>query len=605
MKRVAFCLLLLAAAPVLGKSYRYPSVRTQVWLERNGDARIIQERTYRFEGSFSWAFVDLRKRGSEGIRLNGISELQPTGGWLRLQPLEVNDGPSSLYVKWGYLASDEERTFMLDYTVLGAVKRYQDVAEFYWKVIEDEHEPMDETELEVVLPGASPGLFKVYVHSRAAPGTLDFAPRMDRVNVRQSGIPRNAFVEARVLARSELFPKAPTIARDAYGRILREEQGNYIRSAVKTYLAIPLGIILILAVPVLLLILLYLKHGREPALDYSAVYEHEPPRKAPPFVVPAITAQQPQTGTQHALAFRGMFATLLDLARKGLVRVEQEKKGLSTHYRFRRIGTPGEPAPDDFSNEVAGFMFDRVAGGRDSFTDDDFKAWGRDHAGEVRALLSGHYENAKAWWERELGGELLDPIATKAWRISNAGSLLSVVAGVLVTGYGLGQFFGGQGPLQWVLPAVLGVLVYIALAAFARGVLRWSPAAHLEHRRWMTFRKFLVEFSAIEEAPVGLLAIWEQYYVYAAALGVAKDFLKNVGRLALRQGTELATPSWFAGAAFASHGAGSFQEGMAGLVSFGDNFSSMAASFSPKSSSGGGFSGGGGGGGGGGSSGAG
>jgi uncharacterized membrane protein len=155
------------------------------------------------------------------------------------------------------------------------------------------------------------------------------------------------------------------------------------------------------------------------------------------------------------------------------------------------------------------------------------------------------------------------------------------------------------------LTVVVAALAFIVFAGFGRVILRWDPAAYLEHKRWKNFRKFLRDFSAIEQAPVSLLGIWEQYYVYAVVLGVAEEFLKNVGRLAEARGAGLALPVWYVAAAGA-HGpsVASFTESMSGFQSFAGNVNSMMQSFSTASSSGGGFSGGGGGGGGGGSSGA-
>jgi uncharacterized membrane protein len=153
-----------------------------------------------------------------------------------------------------------------------------------------------------------------------------------------------------------------------------------------------------------------------------------------------------------------------------------------------------------------------------------------------------------------------------------------------------------------VFAAVLCGAVYFLTG---RIIFRWDPTAYMEHRRWRSFRKFLKDFSAIEQAPVTLLAIWEEYYVYAVALGVASEFLKHITRLAEQRGTGLVLPVWYVGASGVPGGSlASLSEGLGGFASFASNMSSMMSSFSTASSSGGGFSGGGGGGGGGGSSGA-
>jgi hypothetical protein len=56
-------------------------------------------------------------------------------GWQDIAPQELTSSDRSLYLRWGYSAENEQRSFLIDYTIDGVVKRYEDVAEFYWKVI--------------------------------------------------------------------------------------------------------------------------------------------------------------------------------------------------------------------------------------------------------------------------------------------------------------------------------------------------------------------------------------------------------------------------------------------------------------------------------------
>jgi len=206
MRKILLGLLLVLPFIVFGKSYYYPEISTEIHFTPEGNAQIIQERTYAFDGSFSWAFVDLKKQGASDIAFNQLSEKTPDG-WQKIEPLEVTDNPKSLYLRWEYSAQDETKTFRLDYTVIGAVKRFQDVAEFYWKVIEDEHEPITTVYIDLNLPEPSPGLFKVYIHSRAAPGTLTFNEIKDQAKIEQNSISRDAFVEVRMLTSPEIFNK--------------------------------------------------------------------------------------------------------------------------------------------------------------------------------------------------------------------------------------------------------------------------------------------------------------------------------------------------------------------------------------------------------------
>jgi uncharacterized membrane protein len=599
--RLLICLLLLPLAAA-AKSYYYPEISTDVRLEPDGSARIVQERTYAFDGRFSWADLDLKKQGAADIRLNRLA-MATAGGWQDLSP-EVVNTERSLYLRWGYSAEDERRTFLVDYTVAGAVRRYADVAELYWKVIEDEHERIGRVAVRVILPGPSPDLFKVYVHAAARPGTLGFARTFDTAYIREAGIPKNAFVEVRVLSSPELYAQTPPLAQKEYARMLAEEKQNFLAATFRSHYFIPLGLLLIL-LPVVLLIVFYRRYGREPKLDYEAIYEHEPPRKAPPFVVPFILHQKPSKSGMTQELFRSLMATLLGLARQGIVSVHEVKEGHKTRYEFRLDKPERTATLAEFDKMAVEYLFGMFGGGGNVLTEEMIKSYGKTRPSSVRDMVSSLYAAGTGWWPARLGVEFTEAASRRAY-----GTFCGLAALCFVPGAWL--LLGGVAAIEPEsasarIPLTVAAAIVCGLVYFLTGrvIFRWDPVAYLEHRRWKNFRKFLHDFSAIEQAPVNLLAIWEEYYVYAVALGVASEFLKHVTRLAEQRGAGLVLPVWYIGAAGASTGSlASLSEGLGGFAAFASNMSSMMSSFSTASASGGGFSGGGGGGGGGGSSGA-
>ncbi len=598
--RLFVLLPLLAAA----KSYYYPEISTDVILQPDGSARIIQERTYDFDGRFSWADLDLKKQGAADIHFNRLA-IATDAGWRDLQPQELTNGERSLYLRWGYSAEDEQRTFLIDYTVQGAVRRYEDVAEFYWKVIEDEHERIGRIGVRVVLPAPSPSLFKVYVHSAARPGTLSFPGTFDTAYIQQSGIPKNAFVEVRALSSPELFPQTPPVAQKRYARILAEEKRNFLSASLKTYFFLPLGLLLLIPLPVILLIVFYRKHGREPELTYEAIYEHEPPRKAPPAVVPLILHQKPDKSSLIQPLFAGMMATLLDLGRRGAVVVQETKEGRRSRYSFRLAKPELVGKASEFASKVTEFFFGQVASGRAEFDESDVKKYGQSRPSVVKGFVGDVFDTGMAWWRKTLEVDFVERASSRAYGTFLLIVLACTAAGAFSFVNGLSAIVFFQPPVRVIVTVVIAGLVFVLFSLLGRTILRWTEIAYLEHRRWQNFRKFLKDFSAIEQAPVNLLAIWEEYYVYAVALGVASEFLKHVTKLAEQRGTSLALPVWYIGATGAHGGSlASLGQGLAGFDAFASNMSSMMSSFSTASASGGGFSGGGGGGGGGGSSGA-
>jgi uncharacterized membrane protein len=64
-----------------------------------------------------------------------------------------------------------------------------------------------------------------------------------------------------------------------------------------------------------------------------------------------------------------------------------------------------------------------------------------------------------------------------------------------------------------------------------RGAGRFTPEGRLYTMQWENFRRYLTDFSALKEHPPESIKLWDRYMVYAVALGVAQEVIKNMSRL--------------------------------------------------------------------------
>jgi uncharacterized membrane protein len=149
--------------------------------------------------------------------------------------------------------------------------------------------------------------------------------------------------------------------------------------------------------------------------------------------------------------------------------------------------------------------------------------------------------------------------------------------------------------------------VFVALLCCSPLLRKRTQKGARKHAEVAGLKAFLRDFSLVDDVPVGHLALYERYLVYAVALGVAD---RLIAALRIRF-PELADPSsgfvpWYVYGVAAGRGGGGLDKlaGIGSMSGFASDFSrATSAAFSPPSSSsggGGGFSGGGGGGGGGG-----
>jgi uncharacterized membrane protein len=606
--------VLLCPSTVAAKSYDHPLVEQTFRLLPDGGAEVEDVRTYRFDGSFSWADLHLKTGGGQygqyGVTYEGVWDAD-SGEEL---PYETSRDGDEEVITWHFNAADTTRRFRLKYRIDGAVQRYDDAAQFYWKAIEDEHAPIDQLRVTVVPPQPSSQLFKVFVHSQAAPGALAIADDFSQATVTQSGIPATSFVELRTLLDPALFPATALSADEHYAGLLADEQRQAAGTLAEGWmLALRWGFFgLLLVALVVGYLWAYWRYGREPELDYQGIYEREPPRPLPPAVLPAILTQG---GVENKQLSRGFVATLLEGGRLGYLTFEERMTdgllgtGLFKHpvmvLRLTQKGTDyftGRPVErgrqerslEPFEKEALEVVF-YEAGTGPEVTSEQIAAWAKGmEGGKSRFLrfIEQWGPSLRGWFEEQY-------FSLDDTRSERAKGWFCGVAVVAALAFG----FLAPGFLRWVGPVVSIGLLVLAIKALSRR----TPEAALEVRRWDGLRRFMTDFSAMKEAGPQFLVLWEHYLVYAAALGVAEKLLENVQLAATELQQPLYAPGWYHSAG-ADSGVG-FVGGapVAGMASFAsslDNFANLSSALSTSSSEGGGFSGGGGGGGGGGSSGA-
>jgi Predicted membrane protein (DUF2207). len=140
-------LFLLSFHQTSAKDYSIPEVDIEVNLQKDGSAWIKESRTYKFDGSFSWAdeWINLKVKysGCKNYKISNFSLEDEKGYYLKSSlttppKLLHNRGKDKFYIKWFYSAFDESKNFTMRYKVQNAITNHPDTAEFYWQLIGNE-----------------------------------------------------------------------------------------------------------------------------------------------------------------------------------------------------------------------------------------------------------------------------------------------------------------------------------------------------------------------------------------------------------------------------------------------------------------------------------
>ena len=563
--------LAASALPALAKSFRIEQVQTTAVVAPDGSMEVTEQVTYDFDGTFN----HLTRSFTSGT----------------ITGLEASEGERTLAVEsagppqwqWAIPDTSGRHTYTLTYTVPSAVRVGSDVAELNWQFIgADTAVPIGHVDIAITVPGDGTGV-RAWAHG---PLNGEVTVTANQVGLVVDSLPANTFVEAHVVDPSSNFTVAPSPTALLPGILASEqrdaEAANAARAAARDRLErrhdLQTGLPLVVLAGVLGFLAIWLVWGREPRRpDDIGDYWRELPDDRP-----AVGRCLLDFGDVGSTAFS---ATLVDLAQRGYLRITEEHHDRllgkdKITYRFDNLRHDDVDGLRPWERSLLGQVFDGV----ESTTQEELTARSRAHQSESQAFWASFRAGIKG--EVTAAGYLL--VHRPVPYLLTFAVLVGLVTYGLVT-MGAGSAWGAA-----ALVVALGVFVSI------RTLRRRSSDGARRAAEWDGLRRFLKDFSRLDEAQSGDLIIYERYLVAAVALGVADELVQGLTTRFPEVANNPGFATWYV--------AGSMDHALmgpsfAGLGSFDSSVGSTTVAFTPPSSSsggGGGFSGGGGGGGGGG-----
>lgn len=592
---------LLCAPPVAAdKDYRIAGVEITAQLHEDGAMSVTESRSYDFDGSFRHAYRAIPLTG--GVRYTDIRVSEGNTRFHQAESEEpgtyrVTRKSDELEVRWFFRARNELRKFDLHYRAENLVECYDDAALLYYQFIGDD---WSESSHNVTLAVTPPGP----LGREAVRGWLH-GPLWAQLAISDEGVlrawcerlPRRTLLEIRALYPPAAFPRAAT--REGYIRpTVMEEEARWAEEANQQRIAErerrerdqereAFGQKLLPVLAVLGLfgcVFLLRRYGRRPELPGPIGMTGAPPSDTSPALVGYLLHSR-EVGP------RDLVATLLDLARRGLLVLREETRQKGTLFGGTKQKTAyiwqlkreqyrqERAALLAYEEQLIAFLFDELAGGADEIDMATIKKKSRQVRGFFRQWRSAVKQEGK---RRGYYDE--DSLRGMAYGIA-----LGVVMMVLAIP-GL-IFFG-----VWSLVLMGAGLITLLLALL---IAHRTREGELEARGWNGLKRYLKSADlgtaghSIAHSNIGA------FLIYGAVLGLSAAAYRRLADAIPSEQLALFVP-WYVGAFGSGHG-----DVAAGL---GAAFSSMVATatstVSSASGTGGGASGGGGGGAGGGGGGA-
>ncbi len=650
MKKVIYIgafIILLAGIPLSlkgqeGRSYNYDFVSVSIKINEDSTFDVEESLVFNYQGSYhsAWRSIPFRK-------IDAITDISVWDGAVN-QPLDYSSkkldklNPQSWgkytyfreggaqNIEWYYDLANTRHIWNLRYKVHGGIAFGKNADRLYWNIFTDYDMPVNLSIVTVELPrqvNRDSVLYYAYrnhdspISQSYDAGIFSFSSA--------SFYPKEAFTI------DVSWPKG-LVSQGAYWRDFAKIYYGYIGGAIALLLAFGVGF------------WFWLKREKLPKGRGTIVPQYEPPQHLPPAMAEVITKEK--------LTPKGLAATIIDLAVRGYVKIEEDKRKIlffsTFDYVIKKLGDFDSSDLQDYEKKYLKMLFD----GSNEFSTKKLK----NNRGQARELYEKtkklKYEiyketqieteafeispleeriKTRTWIGLMIGlGVILVAIVAKkdfilrlAWDVGGRLVIYLFMFAIVGIYYILKKDKSGRKRMRKTLKYLVLALVCVLLATalivlsqtdlqlsfligfvlvgasglfvFIKYEARLNEEGRILKEEWLGFKMYL---EVAERYRMQKLTpeLFEKYLPYAMIFGVEKKWAKAFEAL------HLPPPSWYAGGVYisgssAAHSSVSSFSPSAFSASFSSAFTSaFASSGAGGGGAGGGGAGGGGGGGGGG-----
>lgn len=435
-------------------------------------------------------------------------------------------------IAWGVSVDGiEYRKYQIQYTVVDAIKTYQDCSELYWQLVGKENGiPVDALTATIYLPKAvqNKNNLRAWAHG---PYNGNISLSSDRVTLDLEYLDPETMVEARVVTIENLFPENETISSNRLNTILQEEQEwaeeaniereEYIKNQERQARleAIFEGIKIIASIAVAIFAII--------KLIFNLVKLGKVPKKQEPYIqyfrdIPDETASSGDAAFFYSFNNGGftkytskvLSATLLQLSLKRYIAFSEDNTGKKTDVRINILDYSDhmdKMPPLKKDEQVIYELLTKVSKEK-TFTMKEFEKYAKKHNSTfMKAMTKMGQEVEKE--QQKLGNYSKEAIQ-KASKYNNYAVLY----------IGLGIFLIGTMPIS----AILIILNCIPHFIMSKKFHTLTDKGIEEAAKWKGLKRYMEDFSLLDEKEVPDLILWEKYLVFATVFGIADKVLKQL-----------------------------------------------------------------------------
>ena len=509
------------------RSFTIPLINEDLLVQSDGSVHVVEKIHYSFQGTYNGInrYIPI----TSPQQLTNVN-VTTDGAYNSFQVSNQNsteDIKVFLYSDPGKTTpiTDRNVTVTISYDLFNVVKIYNDIAELQYQLVPNKWE-------------VNIGQVVANIHLNSSQGVQYWLnpPYYNKSSQWQNNtlvvtgdtIPAGKYFEVRMAIPKNQFNSNPIhalqINQNGLSQI-EQIQNDYLNSLnfrTNIYYIVSVLFFLALFIP----FLIYFRYGREPKIEYQAEYERDIPTDDPPAIVNAICGPgfSKKIGEPDMDGFK---ATIMDLIDRKYLTMENE------------------PTSEDIDKEgygLAGSMYLKYNSNKDT---SELKSFEKSIINflsqfEEDGLISldtmsdnlSEPETAKSFretynsWRDGIKSSFLNKSELNKFFNKKGDSYMKIFGGIgliaaaVVFIISLIDSIPAAG-IATVMSLVLGVIAIISLILPEKIGGQWTTYGEEYDAKWQNFKKYIQDFSLINEYPPESIVIWNKYLVYATALGAA------------------------------------------------------------------------------------
>ena len=446
-------------------------------------------------------------------------------------------------IAWGVsISSSSRKQYLIKYTVEDVIKKYNDCAELYWQFVGSEFEISADSITGIIkLPNkvSDKDELKVWGHTEYLNGEI-YVTDLDIVEFNVNKYKSGNFVEVRIAMPTYLFEKVSSeniSQEEKLDDIIKEEtewanEANARRDRRNKNFKLLILATILVNTSIGIMFSKKIKKNKqfleknpnilpEQQLEY---YRELPDKEETPLEAVFIL----KTGYKQSCLPNVFSATILNFALKGYVRIEQEGKTIK--ILLNKIKTD-ELTGDE--KKVLGIL--RAASNNNELTmaelekyiknypsklmnlNSTFEKVSKTQASEKGKFDTNRFNKQIVYAEKNVGYIFLLIIIITA-SIFTIGYAYKNVQSMLITCTIISLAF-------FIVVTIINLILNIKITTSFNG---FTQKGINEQEQWKAFKKYMEDFSYLNEKEVPQLVLWEKYLVFATAFGIADKVLKQL-----------------------------------------------------------------------------